>query len=279
RRLTPYLVKTRHAMVPTTTATVPHTSELLGFYVNWDDTSLTSLKHNLPRLDKLVPEWLHLASPDGTVSLDDPAKQSQVLAYLRTHRPDLPITPLVNNFNAGRTAWEGAKLAAMLTNAAARARAIQQILQFVRDNHFAGVNIDFENVPASAQAALKTFMHELYMQFHALGLEVSHDVPVDDPGFDYRGLAQWSDYLILIAYDEHCGISKAGPIASQGWYTVALQQRCAELPPHKCGIALGNYGYDWKAPEHQAAELTFQEAIKLAQESEGTITLDPRALN
>jgi cellulose synthase/poly-beta-1,6-N-acetylglucosamine synthase-like glycosyltransferase/peptidoglycan/xylan/chitin deacetylase (PgdA/CDA1 family)/spore germination protein YaaH len=279
RRLAPYLAKTRHAVVSTATAAAPHTSELLGFYVNWDDTSLTSLKHNLARLDKLVPEWLHLASADGTVSIDDSAKQAQVLAYLRAHRPDLPITPLVNNFNAGGMAWEGTKLAAMLTNPATRTRVIQQILQFVRDNRLAGVNVDFENVPTSARAALKIFMYELYTQFHALGLEVSQSVPLDDPGFDYRGLAQWNDYLILMAYDEHWSSSKAGPIASQGWYTAALQRRFAELPPHKYVIALGNYGYDWKTQGHEATELSFQEALKTAQESEGTITLDPRALN
>jgi spore germination protein YaaH len=53
--------------------------------------------------------------------------------------------------------WESAKLAAMLTNRAARGRTIQNLLQFVRDHGCVGVSIDFEDAPAAAQPALKTF--------------------------------------------------------------------------------------------------------------------------
>ena len=258
----------------------PHgPSDFIGYYVNWDDTSFTSLKQNLGQLDKLMPEWLHLASADGTLAIDDAAQQTQVLTYIRTHRPDLPIVPLVNNFNSERMEWERAKLAAMLTNQAARGRAIQHLLQFVRDHGFVGISIDFENVPAAAQPALKTFMHELSAQFHPLGLEVSQSVPLDDPAFDYRGLATATDYLILMAYDEHWSSSKAGPIASQGWYAAALRRRFAELLPQKYVIALGNYGYDWKATSKAATEISVQEAFRTAQESEGDIILDPVALN
>jgi spore germination protein YaaH len=246
--------------------------------VNWDD-ALHSLKQNLAHLDKLMPEWLHLASADGTLVIDDPPKQSQVLTYIRQHRPDLGIVPLVNNFNSARMEWESAKLAAMLANRAARGRAIQNLLQFVRDHGCVGVSIDFENVPAAAQPALKTFMRELYAQFHPLGLEVSQSVPLADPAFDYRGLATATDYLILMAYDEHWSSSKAGPIASQEWYAAALRRRFADLPPQKYVIALGNYGYDWKVTSKEATEISVQEAFKIAQESEGRIALDPGALN
>jgi cellulose synthase/poly-beta-1,6-N-acetylglucosamine synthase-like glycosyltransferase/peptidoglycan/xylan/chitin deacetylase (PgdA/CDA1 family)/spore germination protein YaaH len=253
--------------------------EFIGYYVNWDDTSFTSLKQNLGQLDKLMPEWLHLASTDGALAIDDPPQQTQVLTYIHAHRPDLPIVPLVNNFNSERMEWERGKLTAMLVNQAARGRAIQNLLQFVRDHGFVGISIDFENVPAAAQPALKTFMHELGAQFHPLGLEVSQSVPVDDPAFDYRGLATATDYLILMAYDEHWSSSKAGPIASQRWYAAALRRRFAELPPQKYVIALGNYGYDWKATSKAATEISVQEAFRTAQESEGHLALDPVALN
>ena len=104
----------------------PHgPSEFIGYYVNWDDTSFTSLKQNLASIDKLMPEWLHLASADGTLAIDDPPKQTQVLTHIRKHRPDLGVAPLVNNFNSARMEWESAKLAAMLANRAARGRTIQ----------------------------------------------------------------------------------------------------------------------------------------------------------
>ncbi len=39
----------------------------VGFYVNWDNRSFTSLKRNLPKLDWVVPEWIRLS--DGADSL------------------------------------------------------------------------------------------------------------------------------------------------------------------------------------------------------------------
>ena len=280
-RLNTYLKKARppRTVGPIGRPSQSGQTELVGFYVNWDDTSFTSLKQNLVRLDKLMPEWLHLANADGTVTIDDPAKQAVVLSYLREHRPELPVVPLVNNFNSTRMAWEGRTLTAMLTDPVARARAITNLLQFVQEHGLAGINIDFENVPSAAQPGLRIFMRELSERFHLAGLEVSQSVPLDDPAFDYRGLAQYSDYLILMAYDEHWSTSTAGPLASQRWYRAALRRRFTEVPPQKCLIALGNYGYDWKGHEKAASEISFQEALTTARESEGTIRLDPRALN
>src|SRR5262249_3804834 len=198
QRLTKKLAKARLSGTSPVPAAPHGPSAFIGYYVNWDDTSFTSLKQNLAQIDTLMPEWLHLATADGTLTLDDPPKQTQLLTHVRQQRPALRIAPLVNNFNAERMQWESTKLAAMLTNRAARQRTIQHLLQFVRDHDCVGVSIDFEAVPTAAQPALTTFMHELYAQFHPLGLEVSQSVPLADPAFDYRGLATATHYLILI---------------------------------------------------------------------------------
>ena len=254
-------------------------TELIGFYVNWDDTSFTSLKKNLTQLDKLIPEWLHLTDADGTISIDDPSKLKQTLDYIRQQRPDLAIAPLVNNFRSDGLEWEREKLATMLANPVARTNAIKNLLAFVQQNKFAGISIDFENVPPTSQKDLRQFMVELYATFHPLGLEISQSVPLDDASFDYKGLSEVADYLILMAYDEHESESDPGAVASQIWYTQALQKRFAELPSNKYVIAVGSYGYDWQQGKKPAEEITFQDAARLAQEAEEKITLDPASLN
>ncbi len=113
-------------------------------------------------------------------------------------------------------------LGKMLANPAARSQTIKSLLDYVQSNHFAGISIDFENIPAGSQADLTTFMRELYAQFHPLHLEVSQSVPVDDPSYDYVSLAQCNDYLLLMTYDEHWDGSDAGPVASQQWFMNAL---------------------------------------------------------
>lgn len=254
-------------------------SQMIGFYVNWDDTSFTSLKYNVQELDKLIPEWVHLDNVNGDIRLDDPAKQAQVLKFLQAKRPNLPIVPLINNFASEQMTWEDTKLSQMLANKAARANLIKNLLNYVQQYHFAGISIDFENLPTNAQPNLNKFIVELYAEFHPLGLEVSQSVPFDDPEFDYQQLAKSVDYLILMAYDEHWSESSAGAIASQKWFSEGLKRRFAQLPGDKLVVAIGNYGYDWPANTNKGEEISFQEAIKTAQESEGKIALDEVSLN
>ena len=212
-------------------AVSPDKTEVIGFYVDWDDNSFTSLKQNFSHIDKLIPEWLHLTDASGTIAPDDPMKQQEAVDFLRSNRPDLPIMPLINNYNNNTQTWEGDMLAKMLADPAARAHTINSILDYVQSNHFAGVSVDFENIPVGSEADLTSFMSGLYSQFHPLHLEVSQSVPVDDPSYDYVRLAQNNDYLLLMPYDEHWDGSDPGPIASQQWFMDALATRFAEVDP------------------------------------------------
>ena len=125
-------------------------------------------------------------------------------SYIRTRHPDLPIIPLLNNWN-GRD-WEGVKVGRVLASQPARTRVIEQLLAYVERHNFAGISIDFENIPTKAQPDFQRFMAELYTVFHPKNLSVSVNVPASDPAFDYRKLASSADYLILMAYDEHLSL-------------------------------------------------------------------------
>lgn len=259
--------------------TEPFRSTVIGFYVNWDAASFSSLKDNIGRLDELMPEWLHLSSGGGGFIRDDPYTEAQTLAYIAKHRPDLPVVPLVNNYSAKLNGWDSHTLAAMLRSAAARQRAIAWLLAYVTSNHFQGINIDFESIPKSSQPALIEFMKELYRTFHPRGLEVSQCVPLDDPSFDCRALAKSADFLVLMAYDQHYVGSQAGPIASQDWYLSALGRRFAQASPSKYVVGLGGYGYDWTGASPNAAQLTFAGVLGAAQQSRATVRLDRASLN
>ena len=186
-------------------------SEVIGFFVDWEDTSFTSLKENIGKMDKLMPEWYHLTDGDGTFVQDNPARQDLVQTFIHEHRPALPVCPIVNNFNPKIRHWEDQKLAQMLGNPDNRERSIQRLLNIIQSNNFAGISIDFEAVPDESQPNLNIFMRDLYNRFHALGLEVSESVPFDDESYEYKTLAQSSDFLILMAYDQHDSNGEPGP--------------------------------------------------------------------
>jgi peptidoglycan-N-acetylglucosamine deacetylase len=248
----------------------------IGFFVNWDDSSFNSLKENLSGLDLLVCEWLHLASADGSLLEDNPAREAQVAAYVRQRRPDLPIMPLVNNCEG--TTWDAAKVGALSRNPAARARFTEQALAFVQRGHYRGLSLDLEEVPRVAYPGFYRLVEEVGRAFHGAGLAVSVNVAPDDPALDYRRLSQAVDQVILMAYDEHWAGGDAGPIAGLDWFSTVLASRLQDIPRDRIVVAIGNYAYDW-GRGREADEKTFEEAVLTARESEATIGLDPVALN
>ena len=253
---------------------------MIGFYVNWDDNSLTSLEANISHLDELMPEWYHLAGVDAQISVDDQDRQDQTMQFIKQTKPTLQISPLINNFNQSTQDWDSGALSKMLSSEDSRKETIYQLKDIVQRNNFSGISIDFESVSDGQQANLILFMQELYGTFHPLNLEVSENVPMDDDSYDLKTLSNYSDFLILMAYDEHSIYdSTNGPVASQGWFSTSLAKQMKVIPPEKLVVALGGYGYDWLGREQSGDEVTFQDAVRIAKESQGNITLDEKSLN
>ena len=253
-------------------------SRVIGFYVNWDDNSFTSLKQNIASLDVLMPEWLHLS--EQTVKSDDLVKQTKALELIRRIRPNLKIDVLINNYNSTTQDWDSAGLAKTLISAASRKGVIDQLQTFLELYKLNGVNIDFENVPDAAQGNLVKFMQQLYARFHPLKFEVTESVPLDDTMFQYKALAAASDQLVLMGYDEHEDSSQAGAVASQSWLTDNIAERIAQIGANKIILGVGNYGYDWTVGGSKPVnELSFQDAQALARDSGSQINLGGKALN
>ena len=248
----------------------------VGFFVNWDDSSTLSLKDNLEHLDMVIAEWLHLKDADGNLRENDPDRTARITAYIRAHRPEVAIVPLVNNWSGSE--WEGAKLGRMLGDPKARARLVGQLLAFVQGHGYAGISIDFENLPARAHPGYLSLLAELAAAFHPPGLKVSVNVPASDSAFDYRKIAASTDLVILMAYDEHWSTGGAGPIASLPWFAKVLRERARDVPVEKTIVGIGGYAYDWPKGK-PAEERTFEEAVLTARESEGLVRLDPASLN
>jgi cellulose synthase/poly-beta-1,6-N-acetylglucosamine synthase-like glycosyltransferase/peptidoglycan/xylan/chitin deacetylase (PgdA/CDA1 family)/spore germination protein YaaH len=248
----------------------------VGFYVNWDDASYDSLTKNLSNLDIVIGEWMHLATPDGNIVEDDPDKQKQATDYISAHKPDTKVLALINNYQ--NDGWQSDTLASMLSNKVSRSNNINGILNYVSSHNLSGASIDYEEVPVTAQNNLVTYMSELETVFHRNHLLVTINLPADDGSFDYKALTQNSDYVILMTYDQHWSSGTPGPIAGVDWFGNILQQRLKEIDHKKLIIALGNYAYDW-APGKEGKELSFEEAVLTARDSEGKIAIDPTSLN
>jgi hypothetical protein len=245
----------------------------IGFYVNWDDNSYPALKRALPHLDWVIPSWLSLEGPNLELKAD---MDDRVLKLIQETKPNTPVLPMIQNAVEGK--WDGAGLARLLADPQARAARIDEIVAFLEDNKFQGLTIDFEEVPDKSQKDLQEFLRELSSAFAARGLVMVLAVPFDDDNWPYATYARIADYLVLMGYDQHWDKSAPGSIAGEDWFENTLDKRMKELDPDRTILAIGGYGYDW-IKGHRTQELTFEEAVLSAKDSEAKIELDPKTAN
>lgn len=248
---------------------------MMGFYVNWDESSYESLAANIDKLTAIMPEWYHVGG-DGRIRQAYGGGQAEAMRLIRRERPDMKVMPIVNNFAPGQ---DPKAVARVLRDPAASRRMAAEIVRTISAEGYDGVNIDFEGLPSSSREDLVRFMRALYPLAKRARLEVSLDVLADAPLYDYERLADSADYLVPMMYDEHWRGSASGPVASHGWYERSLVKLFDRVPPRKVVIALGSWAYEWREGERRAKAHTYEGALYQARRSGVPVRLDGASLN
>jgi cellulose synthase/poly-beta-1,6-N-acetylglucosamine synthase-like glycosyltransferase/peptidoglycan/xylan/chitin deacetylase (PgdA/CDA1 family) len=146
----------------------------------------------------------------------------------------------------------------------------------VVEHKFAGVSIDFEQLPTRDRARLVTFMEELRAKLKPAGLLIVQSVPSDDDvAYDLKKLASLDDYIMPMVYDEHYQTSQPGPVASESWFQDQLDTLAKVLPAEKTVIGFGNYGYDWIIGTRDGGvEVTYGDVISAAESNRVKVAWD-----
>ncbi|HEV2489662.1 MAG TPA: polysaccharide deacetylase family protein, partial [Candidatus Acidoferrales bacterium] len=250
-----------------------------AFYVNWDSNSLASLELHYHDIDLLIPEELHAYQADGSLAVD---KDEKLEAWLKTLTVEMPMMPLLNNYD-GNT-WQVEPMAQMLANPNSRQQLTASLTTYAELHKVAGIAVDFEEVPDESQKNFSAFIHELGVSLHAVNLKLMVALPAADWTYDYKKLGEDSDAIILMNYDFHWPQSAPGSIVSQDWYLKNLRNILKIVPPQKLVMGIANYAYDWPSatkqiPHPVADALSFQSAVVRASESDATIQFDPASLS
>jgi peptidoglycan-N-acetylglucosamine deacetylase len=268
-----------------------------AFYVPWDPASLASLQLHYRDIDVLIPETLHSVSAEGTLDVVTPdgklhpvppdgrlslTPDPKLASWMETSGVDLPIMGLMNNSDG--TTFQTDKLTVMMTSPEARKRLITTAVLYTQAQKQVGIVLDFESVPDANQEDLTRFIEELGKALHEANLKLMVALPAADWSYDYKTIAQHSDAIILMNYDQHWQTSPPGPISAQDWFVTNLRNILKLVPASKLVMGIANYGYDWTAKSKQnpnpvAEPVSFQQAIITADESQADIEFDSDSLN
>ncbi len=133
-----------------------------------------------------------------------------------------------------------------------------------------GVQIDFELIPGKDGKNFLNFLTKLSQECKDAGKMFTVCVPariktISDDIFPYKKIAEISDRVIIMAYDEHWSTSKPGPIASVAWCEKIVDYAKTVIPQEKLVMGLPFYGRTW-ASEKPASSWYFTGVNRLMRE-------------
>ena len=237
-----------------------------GFYVNWDKNSSISLHKNISQLNMVLPEWVFQKNAKGDLDIKI---ENETLDFIQNHK--VAVVPMLSNFFNNR--WNGDSTLVMLKNPRTRRALISRIRNLLDKNDFQGINIDLENLPKGAHPYLLQFSKELSITLHAQGYLTTIDINPTDEGVTYKDIAQYYDFIFLMAYNEHSPDDAPGSISSLNFVESSMDAAMKDVPSDKIVLCVASYGFDWEKGK-PGTRITYQGLISLAREHNAPVYFD-----
>ena len=250
-----------------------------AFYVPWSPLSLTDLRTNGNRLNTIYPEWFFI-NPK-TYRLDSRIDK-EALGVMKHF--GLSIQPILNNFISvpGKQGnFSGDLIKKVLHNPKIQDQLISDLINTIKQNQLNGINIDFEEMNESSDEYLNAFSKKLYLAFKQNNLLVSIDVMPDNSDFNLKYLQNFTDYFIIMAYDQYNDASQPGPISSQKWIEKQIDDVSKTVPSNKIILGVAGYGRQWITDSSgtRTEDITYSEAVDRAKISKSEIIYDNDSYN
>lgn len=239
------------------------------YYVNTPQARASFLAH-ADQITMLSPGWYD-ANADGSIT--GYARQDIIDA---AHAHGVQLVPLVVNKDVDPDVAH-----AILADPARRRALANRLVAEARTYGYAGFQLDFEQVRWSDRDLLTGLVQDCALAFRPAGLSLSIAVIPRLPGdetasgvgldyyhqwsgaYDFAALARAADFLSVMTYDEHNGVTPPGPVSGIPWMRHALDYTLRDVPPGKAMLGLPTYYHDWTGVGHLTSS-SYADALTLA---------------
>ena len=246
------------------------------FYYTDNEDSYASLRTNIDRISIIAPGGYSVDGEGVVWGEVDP----RVIQLGRER--NVPVMPLIVN-----PGFDQAMFSQLLNDGAARARAIQSMVQLCRRHGHWGIQFDFENVAMPDRDALTQFYREAAAALHGEGLRISIAVVhrPDDlagptryhkwlfrnwrAGYDVAALAQIGDFVSVMTYSQHTRRTPPGPQAGLPWVEDVIAWFLERVPPEKLSMGIPTGSQHWYTSQEDRIQpemaLSYSENIPWAR--------------
>lgn len=157
------------------------------------------------------------------------------------------------------------------------------IAQAVKAYNLDGINVDIENLNQNQRADYVDFIRLLREKLPA-GKTIAVAVAANPYGavtgwqgsYDYAGLAQYCDYLMLMTYDESYYGSEPGSVSSLSFTENSIKYALSQVSKEKIVLGLPFYGRIWSSSGQypQGYGISNTRIAQLISAYHGTVTID-----
>ncbi len=237
------------AMIASSHAQQP---EALYYSVN-EEESFESFQRNLASIDIIGPQVFKVDA-NGIISGNvDP----RVMELSRTH--GIKVMPLLI-----QPGFDQPMFQKLLRDPKAQARSIASMVALCKEHRFYGLQFDFENIHVTDRDAYTNYYRAAAAALHKEGFAISMAVVPrisDDPGptsyhkwiyeywrgvYDYKAIADVSDFISFMTYDQHTHLTPPGPVAGMPWMIDCIEFVLSQgVPAEKISIGFPFYSTHW----------------------------------
>lgn len=201
----------------------------------------------------ISPTWFYLTDDSGNI-----ANLSSLDYVNQCHEKGIEVWGLVSNIE------QKVDTTSILTRTSTREKLVNNLVAAAIEKDLDGLNVDMESLDPKAGEGYLQFIRELALKCHKndLVLSVDNYVPTDYTAFyNRKEQAQFADYIIIMAYDEHYAGSDEGSVSSISFVTNGIKDTLKEVPAKQTIVALPFYTRLW-----EVTSKTNEEGVEISKD-------------
>lgn len=201
--------------------------------------TISSVLQSTKGINVISPTWFYLNDNDGNVVS---IASKTYVDYC--HENNIEVWALVSNLEN-----QEVDTTMVLSYTSKRQNLVNQLIAAAIEYNLDGINVDMEALSSDAGEGYLQFIRELSLKCANNGIVLSVDnyVPSDYTAFYNRAeQANFADYIIIMAYDEHYVGSDEGSVASLPFEIQGIEDTLKEVPAEQTIVACPFYTRIWQ---------------------------------